>query len=137
VPQTLSEVVRLKSSATGLVIYHGDGNSVGAIEESLASTVRSSWWEEHEANEPGQFWVRLRNVASGSMLDSNAEGEVYCIPPNYGDHQRWYVLDRGRYINVATGLALDGNANKQIYTMEPNDGDYQGWVRLGQGDYPP
>ena len=61
-------------------------------------------------------------VATGQVLDSNHDGKVYTLPYNYGDFQKWNIIQSGqgwaRIQNQATGKCLDSNHGQQVYTLE-------------------
>src|SRR5262245_23564069 len=58
----------------------------------------------------------LKNLATGKVLDSNFDGDVYTLQPNGGWYQRWkaYESTFGTrvFVNVATGRCLDSNTSK-------------------------
>ena len=73
----------------------------------------------------------LKNEATGFVLDSNANMQVYTSNLNGGAYQHWSLEDAGNGFYVlqdeATGFVLDSNANMQVYTGSSNGGAYQHW----------
>jgi hypothetical protein len=79
----------------------------------------------------------LVNVATGKCLDSNAAQKVYSLDRNYGNHQRWNVIQHGGYANIvnqATGNYLDSNGNGNVYAIGGNGGNFQKWRVEGLGN---
>jgi hypothetical protein len=79
----------------------------------------------------------LRNVATDRVLDSNENGQVYTLPVNYCDYQKWKVVQYGTHVmlhNLATGIVLDSNFEGSVYTLSENKGDYQKWRMEGPGN---
>ena len=73
----------------------------------------------------------LKNQATGFVLDSNADKNVYTGDLNGGAFQHWQVEDAGNGFSVlknqATGFVLDSNADKNVYTGDLNGGAFQHW----------
>ena len=79
----------------------------------------------------------IKNEATGFVLDSNADKQVYTGNSNGGAFQHWQLQDAGNGFWViqdeATGFVLDSNADKQAYTGSPNGGAFQRWQFVGTG----
>jgi serine/threonine-protein kinase len=79
----------------------------------------------------------IKNEATGFVLDSNADKQVYTGNPNGGAFQHWQLQDAGNGFWVirdeATGFVLDSNADMQAYTGSPNGGAFQRWQFVGTG----
>lgn len=73
-------------------------------------------------------WERivLKNQGTSRCLDSNAQGHVYAIHCNGGDHQEWVVEADRSLMNLATKRCLDSNG-KVLYALPCNGGEYQKW----------
>jgi serine/threonine-protein kinase len=77
---------------------------------------------------------RLRiysNLATGRCLDSNARAEVYTLPCNGGDFQKWLAVAVSRtdvtLTNRRMGRCLDSDAAGRVYTLRCNGGQNQYW----------
>lgn len=80
----------------------------------------------------------LIDQATGRVLDSNFDKNVYTSQPNGGQYQQW-VLYSGPNGNifaqdVATGLFLDGNGTN-VYTNPYNGGTFQQWELQHPGGF--
>jgi len=80
--------------------------------------------------------VTFRDLATGSVLDSNPWGDVYTLSANGGGYQKWVVSqsDFGTVTlrNVGTGRCLDTNTNRDVYTLQCNGGSFQKWIVLNR-----
>ncbi|GJF35188.1 hypothetical protein KNE206_78880 [Kitasatospora sp. NE20-6] len=63
----------------------------------------------------------------GNCLDSNSSGQVYDLPCNNGNYQKWIRDTNGTIRDVATGRCLDSNTAGNVYTLPCNGGSYQSW----------
>jgi hypothetical protein len=76
----------------------------------------------------------LKNVRTGRCLDSNTRRQVYTLPCNGGNFQRWRVFYNANgtrtFRNVSTKFCLDSNTARRLYTHACNGGSFQKW-RLG------
>jgi hypothetical protein len=57
--------------------------------------------------------------------------EMFTLPDNGGDFQKWRVEGLGnetfKLTNIATGRVLDSNNNGNLYAIEINGGSFQNW----------
>jgi hypothetical protein len=76
------------------------------------------------------------NLATGFVLDSNPQGDVYALPANGGRYQKWFVSqsDFGTVTltNIATRRCLDSNTERAVYTLWCNGGSFQKWIVLNR-----
>ncbi|KAB8029859.1 RICIN domain-containing protein [Fluviispira multicolorata] len=75
----------------------------------------------------------FQNYETGRFLDSNYNGNIYTLPQNGVDFQKWnrqYSGIPNRYYlqNKATGHYLDSNYNGDVYTLPFSDSHYQKWA---------
>jgi len=78
------------------------------------------------------FTKVLTNRATGYVLDSNGNGNVYTSSYNGGNFQKWKFYRSGStnvYFvqNVGTNRVLDSNGEGHVYTSGYNGGNYQKW----------
>ena len=77
----------------------------------------------------------LINRATGRVLDSNDNGNVYAIQMNGGNFQKWYIHGEGDTFdltNAHTGRALDSDYTGRVYTIPFNGGNFQKWRIHGE-----
>lgn len=80
----------------------------------------------------------LQCVATGKILDSKTNGDVYTLHYNHGNYQKLNVIQSGKgwavLKNVATGRCLDSNHDGKVFTLGYNGGDFQKWRLEGLGN---
>jgi len=78
----------------------------------------------------GKFVV-FRHLASSKVIDSNTKKDVYILPENGGNFQKWKAVGVGdstyRFCNVSTGFYLDSDGKGAVYTHAGNHGLHQQW----------
>jgi hypothetical protein len=80
--------------------------------------------------------VIIQNYESGRLLDSNEAGNIYTLPQNGGNFQKWNLFCEQNLCviqNVATGRIIDSNNAGNAYTLPANGGDFQKWYRTFSG----